>query len=124
MDSQPPAESQPPNEENWDRRRADRDQQQRSQKEPKGQTWFPHPPRIETATDFIVIIFSITVATILVLLSIGVMLAGIFGADIKSYFAILTSIMTSMISALVGYLAGKGAGKIEEMKQQEGPPPP
>lgn len=120
----PPPESEKPPPENWDRRRADLDRDSKKRPEGKPQTWFPHPPKIETATDFIVIIFSITVATILVLLSIGVMLAGIFGADIKSYFAILTSIMTSMISALVGYLAGKGAGKIEEMKQQEGPPPP
>jgi hypothetical protein len=74
----------------------------------------PRPPKITSAVDFIVIIFSITVATILLVLTIGTMLAGINGKDIKAYFAILTSIMTSMISALVGYLAGKGqSGKQE-----------
>jgi hypothetical protein len=80
--------------------------------------WVPRPPRTNSATDFIVIIFSITVATILVILTIGTIIAGILGADIKSYFAILTSIITSMISALVGYLAGKGQGRAEAEDRQ------
>jgi hypothetical protein len=75
----------------------------------------PRPPESASATDFIVIVFSITVATILLILTIGTVIAGIAGADIKSYFAILTSIVTSVISALVGYLAGKGS--------RDGPPP-
>ena len=77
--------------------------------------WFPRPPRITNAADFIVIVFACTVALILVALTFGVILAAFFGGDIKSYFAILTSIMTSIISALVGYLAGRSQG---------GPPPP
>jgi hypothetical protein len=81
--------------------------------EKKDKGWIPRPPSPSNSTDFIVVIFAITVATILVLLTVGVILAGIFGADIKSYFAILTSIITSMISALVGYLAGKGVGRSE-----------
>ena len=87
--------------------------------------WIPRPPKITSASDFIVVIFAVTIATILVILTIGVMIAGIVGADIKSYFAIITSIMTSMISALVGYLAGKGQGRIDtekEIKQLEPPP--
>jgi hypothetical protein len=90
----------------------------------EGRGWIPRPPKIASASDFIVVIFAVTIATILVLLTIGVMVAGIFGADIKSYFAIITSIITSMISALVGYLAGKGQGRIEtekEIKQLEPP---
>jgi predicted Co/Zn/Cd cation transporter (cation efflux family) len=61
-----------------------------------------------------VAVFAITIASILVLLTIGTAIAGIVGRDISTYFAILTSIMTSMISALVGYLAGKGQGKSEQ----------
>jgi hypothetical protein len=61
------------------------------------------------------------VASILVLLTVGIAVAGIVGRDIGTYFAIITSIMTSMISALVGYLAGKGQGKTEILQAQ--PPP-
>ena len=53
-------------------------------------------------------------ATILILLTVGIMVAGIKGRDIGPFFAIITSIITSMISALVGFLAGKGAGKAEQ----------
>jgi hypothetical protein len=103
----------PPERRSGGRRASDHDK-----KEDEG--WIPRPPKSNSATDFIVIIFSITVATILVILTIGTIIAGILGADIKSYFAILTSIITSMISALVGYLAGKGQGRAEaEEKQQQ-----
>lgn len=80
-------------------------------KEPddKRQGWIPRPPQSTSATDFIVIVFAVTVAAILLILTIGTVIAGILGADIKSYFAILTSIVTSVISALVGYLAGKNS---------------
>lgn len=82
--------------------------------------WIPRPPTISSSSDFIVIIFAVTVATILVLLTIGIMLSAIFSnEDIESYFAIITSIMTSMISALVGYLAGKGQGRAEAEKKDQ-----
>lgn len=84
--------------------------------------WIPRPPKGGNSSDFIVIVFSITVASILVILTIGTVIAGIVGQDISQYFAILTSIMTSMISALVGYLAGKGVGRSEGQDQQ--PPGP
>ena len=73
----------------------------------------PRPPQDGSSSDFIVVVFAITVASILVILTVGTIIAGIMGVDIKSYFAILTSIITSMISALVGYLAGKGVGRAE-----------
>jgi hypothetical protein len=94
-----------------------------SEKE-KREQWIPRPPKGGNSSDFIVIVFSITVATILVILTVGTVIAGIVGRDISSYFAILTSIMTSMISALVGYLAGKGVGHTEAAQQQQPPPPP
>jgi hypothetical protein len=84
--------------------------------------WIPRPPKGGNSSDFIVIVFSITVASILIILTLGTVIAGIAGRDISQYFAILTSIMTSMISALVGYLAGKGVGKSEAQDQQ--PPGP
>ena len=85
-------------------------------------TWIPRPPEAasNSTADFIVAVFAITVATILVILTLGVAIAGIFGAQISSYFAILTSIMTSMISALVGYLAGKGQGRADAEKTDGG----
>lgn len=85
--------------------------------------WIPRPPKGGNSSDFIVIVFAITVATILVILTIGTVIAGIVGRDISSYFAILTSIMTSMISALVGFLAGKGVGRTEAQEQQLPPGP-
>jgi hypothetical protein len=73
--------------------------------------WLPRPPQIETSADFIVVVFAVTVATILMLLAVGLVVAAFRGGDVKSYFAIMTSIVTSLISALVGYLAGRGQGK-------------
>jgi hypothetical protein len=64
-------------------------------------------PPIANTADFIVFIFACTVAFILVALTVGVIIAAFNGGDIKSYFAVITSIVTSVISALVGYLAGR-----------------
>ena len=72
--------------------------------------WFPRPPPIETAADFIVIVFAVTVASMLFLLCMAVVAAAFVGGDVKSYFTILAGIMTSIISALVGYLAGRNSG--------------
>ena len=89
-------------------------------------TWIPRPPESasRTTADFIVAIFAITVASILVILTVGIMVAGIKGRDIGPFFAIITSIVTSMISALVGFLAGKGAGKAEVPPTIQIEPPP
>lgn len=75
--------------------------------------WVPRPPKPTTAADFIVICFAVTVATILVLLAIGIVIAGILGQNIAPYFAVLTDIMTTLIGSLVGYLAGKASGRAE-----------
>jgi hypothetical protein len=83
----------------------------------KPQGYFPRPPPITSAADFIVIIFAVSVVSILLLLTVGVIIAAFKGNDIKSYFAIITSIVTSIISALVGYLAGKGQGRADAEKQ-------
>jgi hypothetical protein len=100
--------------------------------EPKKQrvTWIPRPPESasRSTADFIVTIFAVTVASILIILTIGTVWAGVRGRDIASYFAIITSIVTSMISALVGFLAGKGLGKSEQPPivqiESESPPQP
>lgn len=73
--------------------------------------WIPRPPRIESAADFVVIVFACTVAFILVALAIGIIIAGISGAAIAPYFAVLTDIMTTLIGSLIGYLAGRGVSK-------------
>ena len=76
--------------------------------EPKG--WIPRPPKTDNVADFIVVVFTLMVATVLIALTVGIIIAAIKGNDVKAYFAVLTSIMTSIISALVGYFAGKGQG--------------
>ena len=114
MDSEPPQEPDP-------RGRRASDRVPPPQPEKERDQWIPRPPKGGNSSDFIVIVFAITVAAILVILTVGTVIAGILGYDIANYFAILSSIMTSMISALVGYLAGKGVGKSEA---EGGPPTP
>jgi hypothetical protein len=113
----PPDPPDPPPEEK--KSSGDRRQRDRRQSDRQRQGWVPRPPANGSSADFIVVVFAITVATILLVLTVGVVIAGIFGADIKSYFAILTSIITSMISALVGYLAGKGQGRQDAEQEHE-----
>jgi cytochrome c biogenesis protein CcdA len=73
----------------------------------------PRAPESRTTTDFVVIVFVITVATILVGLTIGVIVAGVLGKDIAPFFNVLTDILTTIIGALVGFIAGKGTGRQE-----------
>lgn len=88
---------------------------------PDDPRWIPRPPADLSSADFIVTVFAVTVATILLILTVGLVAAAIFSdTDIKAYFAILTSIVTSMISALVGYLAGKGQGR-QDVTQENKP---
>lgn len=76
----------------------------------------PRPPSGGSTTDFIVTIFAIMVASVLIILTVATVLGTIFGGNDKAttaYFAVLTDIMTTVIGALVGYLAGRGSGRAE-----------
>jgi len=64
--------------------------------------------------DFVVSVLTVTVASVLSLLTVGIIVAAFKGGEVKSYFTIITSIITSIISALVGFLAGKGVGKSDK----------
>lgn len=75
---------------------------------------FPRAPAVNTTTDFVVTVFVVTVATILVLITVGMLAAALFtDVDIAPYFNVITDIMTTIIGALVGFIAGKGSGKAE-----------
>jgi hypothetical protein len=76
----------------------------------------PRPPSGGSTTDFIVTVFAIMVASVLLILTIGAILSLLFGDNDKqttAFFAVITDIMTTVIGALVGYLAGKGSGRAE-----------
>lgn len=78
--------------------------------------FIPRPPPLKTSADFVVAVFVITIATILLSFAIGTLIGGFLGEDVKPYVAMLTDIMGSILGALVGFIAGKG------MAQTEGKP--
>ena len=80
--------------------------------EPDEGDYLPRPPKARTTTDFIVIVFVVMVATILVLLTSATILTSLFtDDDVGTYIAILTDLMSSIIAALVGFVAGRGVAK-------------
>lgn len=75
---------------------------------------FPMPPRATTSADFVVNVFTIMVATIMVVAFLGTLAAFIFtDKDVAQLLASLLDIITTIIGALVGFIAGKGSGKAE-----------
>jgi cytochrome c biogenesis protein CcdA len=73
----------------------------------------PRAPRSKSTTDFVVIVFVVTVATILVGLTIAIIIGGLLDKDVAAYFNVLTDILTTIIGALIGFIAGKGTGRQE-----------
>ena len=73
----------------------------------------PRAPESRTTTDFVVIVFVLTVAFILLGLSIAIIIAAATGHDVGPYFNVLTDILTTIIGALIGFIAGKGSGRQE-----------
>jgi hypothetical protein len=76
---------------------------------------FPRPPATKGMVDFVVLIFVLTVSTILIMAAIGLFVFTIFLDDFDSgpLTNSLADIMTTMIGALIGFIAGKGQGHIE-----------
>lgn len=70
------------------------------------------PPRADNMTEFVVEVFVLTVAGMLLLGMAGAGLIFIIRPEYDITFLIntLTDIMTTIIGALIGYIAGKGAG--------------
>jgi hypothetical protein len=74
----------------------------------------PRPPKARTTTDFIVTVFVLLVAGVLIVLTIAAVIATfVTDVDAKQFFAILLDLMTSIISALVGFMAGRGTAQGE-----------
>jgi hypothetical protein len=80
--------------------------------EPKREGFIPRTPKVQSTTDYIVLVFVILVATILLGISFAALYAFLFtDKDVGPFIAIITDLMTTIIAALVGYMAGKNAGK-------------
>lgn len=76
--------------------------------------YFPRPPRPRTTTDFIVVVFVVLVATVLVIFAALTACIALFTDDnVGPYLAVLTDLMATIIAALVGFLAGRGAARVE-----------
>lgn len=74
----------------------------------------PRPAQANTSADFVVNVFVVTVATILVVAFVGTMAAYIFtDKDVAALLGSLLDIITTIIGALVGFIAGKGSGRAE-----------
>lgn len=69
----------------------------------------PHPPALRTSADFVVAVFVVTVATMLVVFAAGVAIAAMAGNDVATMAGTLVDIMTTIVGALIGFVAGKGA---------------
>jgi hypothetical protein len=70
----------------------------------------PRPPPITNLTDFVVVIFAVTVVTIFVALTFGAIALALFTSkDVSGFVAIITDTASTITAALVGYIAGRGA---------------
>lgn len=91
---------------------------------------FPRPSQATTSADFVVNVFVVTVATILVVSFVGLLAAFIFtDKDVAALLGSLLDIITTIIGALVGFIAGKGNGRAEvhdelnQLAASQAPPP-
>lgn len=74
----------------------------------------PRAPKVSSVTDYIVLVFVILVATIILALSFTALYSYIFtDKDINGFLSVITDLVATIISALIGYLAGKNSGKLE-----------
>jgi hypothetical protein len=87
--------------------------------EPKREGFIPRAPKVQSTTDYIVLVFVILVATILLGLSFTALYAFLFtDKEVGPFIAIITDLMTTIIAALVGFLAGKNSAKIDNGGKQ------
>ena len=82
---------------------------------PRRQILIPRPPKAKTMAEFIVEVFVVVIATIMVGSIAGMFLLVILRpeTDVGPYVNAITDVMTTIIGALIGYIAGKGAQKKE-----------
>lgn len=81
----------------------------------------PRAPQAKTMVDFVVQIFVVVVATILILSIVGAGLLVAFGDDntnVGPLINSITDITNTIIGALIGFVAGKGQGKQEAHEEQ------
>ena len=70
----------------------------------------PRPPPITTLTDFVVVVFAVTVVTIFVALTFAAIGLALFtDKDVAGFVAVITDTAATITAALVGYIAGRGA---------------
>lgn len=74
----------------------------------------PRAPVITSTTDFVVVVFVVTVATILMLATVMTIAAAAFTErDVSQTQNALLDITTTIIGSLIGFIAGKGQGRSE-----------
>lgn len=72
----------------------------------------PRPPPSGSTADFIVTVFVIMVAVILVLLTVaGILIAVFTDDDVGALFRAVTDLVATVIAALAGFLAGRKNGR-------------
>jgi hypothetical protein len=83
--------------------------------------FLPRPPQPKNMVEFIVELFAVTVATIMVLVVVGGGLLILTRDDFEAgpVITAVTTLMNTIISALVGYIAGRGQGKSEVLEEQK-----
>lgn len=74
----------------------------------------PRPHMIASTTDFVVVVFVVTVATILLFGTLATIVAATFtDRDVTGMQNALLDITTTIIGSLIGFIAGKGQGRSE-----------
>ncbi len=78
-------------------------------------TIIPQPPKSNNATEYVVVVFVVTVASILVISTLALIVLAAINPD-RDYSTLTNSlldIVTTVIGALIGFIAGKGQGRAE-----------
>lgn len=79
---------------------------------------FPRAPSAKNMVEFVVQVFVVTVASILMLSLVGAGLLVGFGVDAGPVINSITDITNTIIGALIGFVAGRGQGKQEAHDEQ------
>jgi len=84
----------------------------------------PRPPRPRNVIEYVVEVFTFTIAAMLLILLVGAIVIAFFRpeANLSGVFNAITDIMTTMLGALIGYIAGRG-NRPEDEGQPPVPPP-
>ena len=79
----------------------------------------PRPPETKNMTEFVVLIFVLTIATMLIIATIGTGLVILFRPESNAgpLVAMLSDIMSTILGALIGFIAGRGSGRTESVDE-------